>query len=111
MIELQLLLLWNALLLWRLPNRNRSERLTQSECAPRIRDAFAQRRTGRAADAESCEKDGDDVKFPLAEKYEIQAIPSMFLVGKDGKVIARDLSEKELEKKLEELLGAEAKKP
>jgi thiol-disulfide isomerase/thioredoxin len=55
------------------------------------------------------EKDGDDVKFPLAEKYEIQAIPSMFLVGKDGKVLAHDLSEKELEKKLEELLGTEAK--
>jgi thiol-disulfide isomerase/thioredoxin len=51
------------------------------------------------------EKDGDEMKFPLAEKYEIDAIPSMFLVGKDGKVLARDLSEKELEKKLEELLG------
>jgi len=49
------------------------------------------------------------MKFPLAEKYEINAIPSMFLVGKDGKVIARDLSEKELEKKLEELLGAKDK--
>jgi thiol-disulfide isomerase/thioredoxin len=56
------------------------------------------------------DKDGDEIKFPLAEKYEIQAIPSMFLVGKDGKVIGRDLSEKELEKKLEELLGDEAKK-
>ena len=56
------------------------------------------------------DKDGDEIKFPLAEKYEIQAIPTMFLVGKDGKVIARDLSEKELEKKLEELLGDEAKK-
>jgi thiol-disulfide isomerase/thioredoxin/uncharacterized membrane protein len=51
------------------------------------------------------EKEGDEMKFPLAEKYEIDAIPSMFLVGKDGKVLARDLSEKELEKKLEELLG------
>ncbi|HKD35627.1 MAG TPA: TlpA disulfide reductase family protein [Pirellulales bacterium] len=55
------------------------------------------------------DKDGDEVKFPLAEKYEIQAIPSMFLVGKDGKVIAHDLNEKELEKKLEELLGTVAK--
>ncbi len=51
------------------------------------------------------EKDGDEMKFPLAEKYEIDAIPSMFLVGKDGKVLARDLSEKELEKKLDELLA------
>jgi thiol-disulfide isomerase/thioredoxin len=51
------------------------------------------------------EREGDEMKFPLAEKYEIDAIPSMFLVGKDGKVLARDLSEKELEKKLEELLG------
>jgi thiol-disulfide isomerase/thioredoxin len=51
------------------------------------------------------EKDGDDMKFPLAQKYEIQAIPSMFLVGKDGKVIGRDLSEKELETKLEEILA------
>jgi thiol-disulfide isomerase/thioredoxin len=55
------------------------------------------------------DKDGDEVKFPLAEKYQIEAIPSMFLVGKDGKVIARDLNEKELEKKLDELLGNEAK--
>ncbi len=56
------------------------------------------------------EKDGDDVKFPLAEKYEIQAIPSMFLVGRDGKVIAHDLSEKELETKLEELFRDAEKK-
>jgi thiol-disulfide isomerase/thioredoxin len=53
------------------------------------------------------EKEGDEMKFPLAEKYEIDAIPSMFLVGKNGKVLARDLSEKELEKKLEELLAKE----
>ena len=50
------------------------------------------------------EKDGDEMKFPLAEKYEIQAIPTMFLVGKDGKIIGRDLSEKALEAKLDELL-------
>ena len=51
------------------------------------------------------EKDGDDVKFPLAEKYGINAIPSMFLVGKDGKVLASELSNEQLNKKLDELLA------
>lgn len=50
------------------------------------------------------EKDGDEMKFPLAEKYDISAIPSTFLVGRDGKVIARDPSDEEVTKKLEELL-------
>ena len=50
------------------------------------------------------EKDGDEMKFPLAEKYEISAIPSTFLVGRDGKVIARDPSDEDVTKKLEELL-------
>ena len=50
------------------------------------------------------EKDGDEMKFPLAEKYEIDAIPAMFLVGTDGRVIARDLTDAELSAKLEELL-------
>ena len=49
-------------------------------------------------------KDGDEMKFPLAEKYEIAAIPSTFLVGRDGKVIARDPSDEVLTKKLQELL-------
>ena len=50
------------------------------------------------------EKEGDEMKFPLAEKYEIDAIPAMFLVGADGRVIARDLNDAELSAKLEELL-------
>jgi thiol-disulfide isomerase/thioredoxin len=50
------------------------------------------------------EKDGDEMKFPLAEKYDISAIPSTFLVGRDGKVIARDPSDEDVTKKLEELL-------
>jgi thiol-disulfide isomerase/thioredoxin len=51
------------------------------------------------------EQDGDEMKFPLAEKYDISAIPSTFLVGRDGRVIARDPSDEEVTKKLEELLN------
>ncbi len=51
------------------------------------------------------EKDGEEMKFPLADKYGISAIPSMFLVGKDGKVLASELSNEQLNKKLDELLA------
>ncbi len=51
------------------------------------------------------EKDGEEMKFPLAEKYGVNAIPAMFLIGRDGKVIAQDLHGEDLDKKLEELLA------
>jgi hypothetical protein len=52
------------------------------------------------------EKDGDDMKFPMAEKYDISAIPTTFLIGRDGRVVLRDPGEEELSKKIEELLAA-----
>jgi thiol-disulfide isomerase/thioredoxin len=52
------------------------------------------------------EKDGDDMKFPIAEKYEINTIPTTFLIGRDGRVVMRDPGDEELSKKIEELLAA-----
>jgi hypothetical protein len=51
-------------------------------------------------------KDGDDMTFPMAEKYEINAIPTTFLIGRDGRVVLRDPGDEELSKKIEELLAA-----
>ncbi len=56
------------------------------------------------------DKNGE-LKFPLAEKYEIIGVPTQILVGKDGKVLeytlgARDLT-KQIEKLLSEKVGAE----
>ncbi len=48
---------------------------------------------------------------PLALKYEIQAIPSTFLVGSDGVVVAEDLRGEQLEEQLKRLLGESADKP
>ena len=50
------------------------------------------------------EKDDDGMKFPLAEKYGIDAIPTTFLVGRDARVALRDPDDDELAKKIEELL-------
>ncbi len=50
------------------------------------------------------EKDGQ-LQFPLAEKYGIQAIPTTFLVEKDGKIAAYDLHGDELTKQIEKLLA------
>jgi thiol-disulfide isomerase/thioredoxin len=50
------------------------------------------------------EKDGQ-LQFPLAEKYEIHAIPTTFVVGRDGKIAAYDLHDEELTKQIETLLA------
>ncbi|HEY2826752.1 MAG TPA: TlpA disulfide reductase family protein [Pirellulales bacterium] len=50
------------------------------------------------------EKDGQ-LQFPLAEKYGIQAIPTTFLVSKDGKIAAYDVHGEELTKQVEKLLA------
>ncbi len=57
---------------------------------------------------------GDNGDNPLALKYQVEAIPAMFLVGKDGTVIqlANDLrGEGALENLLEPLLGEKSNKP
>jgi len=49
-----------------------------------------------------------DLKFwnnAVARKYDINAIPANLLIGPDGKIIARNLHERELAKKLSELLN------
>jgi thiol-disulfide isomerase/thioredoxin len=51
------------------------------------------------------EQEGDELKFPIAEKYGINAIPSTFLVDKDGNIAACDLEGEELQKRIEKLLG------
>jgi thiol-disulfide isomerase/thioredoxin len=49
------------------------------------------------------EKDGQ-LQFPLAEKYGVQAIPTTFLVSKDGNIAAYNLRGQELTKQVEMLL-------
>ena len=44
----------------------------------------------------------------VAKQYDIRAIPANILVGPDGKILAKDLHEGELDKKLGELLLAQA---
>lgn len=44
---------------------------------------------------------------PMAERYNIRAIPSTFLVGRDGKVIAQNLRGPALAQRLEKLFAAE----
>lgn len=48
-------------------------------------------------------------QHPLAKKYGIRAIPATFLLDKQGKVLAADLHGAELAKRLEKLLGDDAK--
>jgi thiol-disulfide isomerase/thioredoxin len=55
------------------------------------------------------EKAGEEMQFPLATKYDISGIPTLFLVGRDGKVIAHDPTDAELEQKLDELLKEKGK--
>lgn len=42
----------------------------------------------------------------IAEQYGVESIPTTYLIDADGKIAARDLRGDDLEKKLEELLGA-----
>jgi len=49
-----------------------------------------------------------DLKFwsnEVAQKYRVESIPKNFLVGPDGKIVAKDLRGEDLEAKLCELLG------
>jgi thiol-disulfide isomerase/thioredoxin len=50
------------------------------------------------------EKDGK-LEFPIAEKYGIQAIPTSFLVGKDGKIVTSVIGAQDLSKQIEKLLA------
>ena len=47
----------------------------------------------------------------MAAKFGITAIPSMILVGKDGKIVAQNARGPGLAKALEKLLGPVEKKP
>ena len=69
---------------------------------------------GRQAWLDAIKKDGldwthvSDLKFfnnAVAQLYAIQAIPQNFLIGPEGKIIAKNLHGGDLEKKLSELLG------
>ncbi|SKA47334.1 Peroxiredoxin [Chitinophaga eiseniae] len=44
-------------------------------------------------------------KNEVAKEYNIRAVPSNFLIDKDGKIVAKDLRGEELTKKLEEIFG------
>ncbi|MCP4248478.1 MAG: TlpA family protein disulfide reductase, partial [bacterium] len=41
---------------------------------------------------------------PVAKKYNVSAIPAMFLIGRDGKVVAKDLHGRALQRELGKLL-------
>jgi thiol-disulfide isomerase/thioredoxin len=47
---------------------------------------------------------GGKLSFPIAEKYGIRAIPTTFLVDKEGKIAGYNLHGEELEKAIEKLL-------
>jgi thiol-disulfide isomerase/thioredoxin len=47
----------------------------------------------------------DNWQNPLAKKYNVTGIPAMFLIGKDGKVVSRNVRGEALEKALARLLG------
>ncbi|WP_258539514.1 peroxiredoxin family protein [Chitinophaga oryzae] len=44
-------------------------------------------------------------KNEVAKEYNIRAVPSNFLIDKEGKIVAKDLRGEELTKKLEEIFG------
>lgn len=48
---------------------------------------------------------GGKLSFPIAEKYGVRAIPTTFLVDKEGKIAGHNLHGEELEKAIEKLLG------
>ena len=48
--------------------------------------------------------DGKGLESPAARQLGLRYIPGNLLVGADGKIVARDLTPKELEKRLEELV-------
>lgn len=50
-------------------------------------------------------------RHPMAERYSIRAIPSTFLVGRDGKVIAQNLRGPVLAERLKQLFAAEQPAP
>jgi thiol-disulfide isomerase/thioredoxin len=50
-------------------------------------------------------ENGAGWKHPMATKYGIQAIPSVYLISKDGKVVSLNARGAELGKQLEKLLG------
>lgn len=49
---------------------------------------------------------GSADKSTVAKTYNVSSIPATFLVGPDGKVLAKDVRADDLEKKLTEVLGA-----
>jgi len=51
-----------------------------------------------------------DARSPSVEYYGVMAIPTMFLVGKDGKVVSIEARGPKLDQMLEELLGPTEKK-
>jgi thiol-disulfide isomerase/thioredoxin len=55
------------------------------------------------------QKDGQ-MAFPLAEKYGINAIPTAFLIDKDGKIVADDLRGSDVEAQIEKLFAAQPAK-
>ena len=50
------------------------------------------------------EKDGQ-LTFPLAEKYGVNAIPTAFLIDKEGKIVADDLRGEAVEEQIEKLFA------
>lgn len=52
------------------------------------------------------ETEGSEMKFPIAKKYNVRAIPTTFLVDKEGKIVGQNLHGEDLNKKIAELLEA-----
>lgn len=44
-------------------------------------------------------------KCPIAQLYQVYAIPKLYIIDQEGKIIAKDLREEELKKKIDELFA------
>src|SRR5262249_16199037 len=53
------------------------------------------------------EADGG-LKFPLAERYGVNAIPTTMLIGRDGKIVQQVVGASDLTKQIEKLIDAKA---
>ncbi len=54
------------------------------------------------------EDKGGELKFPLAEKYQIIGVPTAILVGRDGKIVDYVLGAHDMTKQIEKLLAEKA---
>lgn len=53
--------------------------------------------------------ESDPEKHPIADQYGVHGIPTLFLLDREGKVVAKNLTGEELAKKVEQMLNSKGK--